>query len=284
MDTIKNLIRISFAWWTAPLAGRRGSRKLNKMVRKNKKMQDPSLYPYEERMKLLRKKLKGVAKRVGVRVEVEGIENLPKGSGWLVANHTSNFDAVWLVNAISHKLDLLPIARDDLKKSKMASGYLNGVDGLYLDRKSPRQALQLLEGAAQLAKNKNRTAVIFPEGTRSLTGEVLEFKNGSFRFPQKYFIPIIPVTIMGTLEAKKWWIPKTKVVTVKINKAIKAIEHSKIPTDILGNKIRNQMIKDLDDWKKTLPKRELEYHEKLVEQNRKLDAKKKEALAKQGIK
>ncbi len=283
MDRIKNLIRISMVWWTAPLAGRRGSRKLNKWVKKNRKMQDPNLYPYDERMALLRKKLKGVMKRAGVRVEVEGIENLPKGAGWLVANHTSNFDAVWLVNAISYKLDLLPIARDDLKQSKMASGYINGVDGLYLDRKSPRQALQLLEGAAQLAKNRNRVVVIFPEGTRSLTGEVLDFKNGSFRFPQKYFLPIIPVTIMGTLEAKKWWIPKTKVVTVKINKTIKAIEHSKIPTDILGNRIRTQMIDDLDKWTKSLTPKQLAYHNKLVEENRKIDAKKNEALRAQGI-
>lgn len=283
MDVIKNIIRITFAWWTAPLAGRRGSRKLNKWVRKNKKMQDPSLYPYDERMALLRKKSKGIGRRAGVRVEVEGIENLPKGSGWLVANHTSNFDGIWLLNAISHKLDLMPIARDDLKKSKMVSGYINGSDGLYLDRKSPRQALNILEGAAQIAKNRNRTIVIFPEGTRSLTGEVREFKNGSFRFPQKYFLPIIPVTILGTLEAKKWWIPKTKIVKVKINKTIKAIEHSKIPTDILGNRIRNQMIQDLEDWKNNLNPKQLEYHNKLVEQNRVIDEKKNEKLKKQGI-
>ncbi len=283
MDTIKNIIRISFAWWTAPLAGRRGSRKLNKMVKKNKRMQDPNLYPYSERMQLLRKKMKGVMKRAGVRVEVEGIENLPKSSGWLVANHTSNFDGVWIINAIAHKLDLIPIARDDLKKSKFASGYLNGPEGLFLDRTSPRQALQVLEGAAQMAKNKNRTVVIFPEGTRSLTGEVLDFKNGSFRFPQKYFLPIIPITIMGTLEAKKWWIPKTKVVKVKINKTIKAIEHSKIPTDILGTRIRNQMIEDLENWKKSLSPKELEYHNKLVEENRKINEKKDAKLKEQGI-
>ncbi len=283
MDTIKNLIRICFVWWTAPLAGRRGSRKLNKMVKKNKKMQDPNLYPYEERMQLLRKKMRGVARRAGVKIEVEGMENLPKSSGWLVANHTSNFDAVWIVNAIAHKLDLIPIARDDLKKSKFASGYINGSEGLYLDRTSPRQALQILEGSAQLAKNKNRTVVIFPEGTRSLTGEVGEIKHGSFRFPQKYFLPIIPITIMGTLEAKKWWIPKTKVVKIKINKTIKAIEHSKIPTDILGTRIRNQMVEDLENWKKSLTPKQLEYHNKLVEENRKINEKKDAKLKEQGI-
>ncbi len=283
MDTIKNIIRLCFAWWTGPLAGRRGSRKLNKMVKKNKKMQDPNLHPYEERMTLLRKKMKGVMKRAGVEVRVEGLENLPKGAGWLVANHTSNFDGVWLSNAIGNKLNLTPIARDDLKKSKMASGYINGSEGFYLDRKSPRQALQMFEGASQISKAKNRTLVIFPEGTRSLTGELLEFKNGSFRFPQKYFLPIIPVTIMGTLEAREWWKPKTRIVTVKINKTIKAIEHSKVPTDILGNRIRKQMQEDLDNWKKSLSPKKLEYHNKLIEKNLAKNKKKEEKLKAKGI-
>lgn len=283
MDTIKNLWRMLFVWWTAPIAGRRGSRKLNKMVRKNKKMQDPNYYPFDERMKLLRKKMRGVAKRAGVKVIVEGEENLPKGAGWLVANHTSNFDGVWLSNAVGHKLNLLPIGRDDLIKSKMVSGYINGVEGKYLDRTSPRQALQVLDATAQLAKAKNRAVVIFPEGTRSLTGELLDFKNGSFRFPQKYFLPIIPVTIMGTLEAKKWWQLKTRVVKVKINKTIKAIEHSKIPTDILGTRIRNQMQADLDEWMKGLTKKELDYHNKLVEEARTKMEEKAKKLEAQGI-
>ncbi len=158
-----------------------------------------------------------------------------------------------------------------------------GAEGMYLDRVSPRQALNVLEGSAQLAKNKNRAVVIFPEGTRQLTGEVGEFKNGSFRFPQKYFLPIIPITIMGTLEAKKWYIPKTKVVTIKVNKPIKAIEHSKIPTDILGTRIRKQMIEDLEEWKKSLSKKELEYHNKLVEENRVINEKKNAKLREQNI-
>ncbi len=283
MDRFKNIIRLSVCWWTAPLAGRHGSRRLNKMVRKNKKMQDPNFFPYEERMSYLRKKVRGIVKRSGFRVEVEGIDNLPKGAGWIVANHTSNFDPVILVEAIGHKLNLMPVGRDDLKKSKMASGYMNGIEGVYLDRKSPRQALQMFEGAAQLAKAKNRALVIFPEGTRSLTGELLEFKNGSFRFPQKYFLPIIPITITGTLEARKWWIPKTKVVKVKINKTIKAIEHSKIPTDILGTRIRNQMLEDIENWKKSLTKEELDYHNQLIKENIDKMKAKEERLKEQGI-
>ncbi len=284
MDTIKNLIRLMFAWWTAPIAGRRGSKKLNKMIKKNKKMQDPNLYPFEERYKYARKKAAGISKRAGVKVVVDGIDNLPKGAAWIVANHTSNFDGVWLLDGIGHKLEIVPIVRDDVKKSRMASGYFNGLDAMFLDRTSPRQALQLLEGAAQYGKNKNRAIVIFPEGTRSLTGELLDFKNGSFKFPQKYFLPIVPITILGTLEARVWWKPKTRIVTLKIGKTIKAIEHSKIPTDILGNRIRNEIKNNINDWNSKLSKSEKEYHEKLVKKSKASMDKKTAKLAKQGIK
>ncbi len=265
MDKLKNLIRVGlFAWWTGPLAMWNGSRKLNKQVKKNLRAQDPNLYPFDERMLLHRKKMKGILKRMGIRVEVIGEENIPKGAAWITPNHTSNLDGAYLSRALSHKLDIIPIAKDDLKTSKMSSGYFKGVDGMFLDRKSPRQALTLLEGAAQYAKNKNRAIVIFPEGERSLTGELLDFKNGSFKFPQKYFIPILPVSILGTVEARRGWSLKTRTVTVIVHKPIKPIEHSKLPTDLLGKKVRDLIAKDIENWKAGLTKEEMEFHKKLV--------------------
>jgi len=104
---------------------------------------------------------------------------------------------------MSNKVNLTPVAKKELTNSKMTKGYFTTTDGFMLDRSSPRQALQLLTGAAKFAKESNRGIVIFPEGTRSLTGELLEFKSGSFKFAQKFYLPIVPVTITGTLQARK---------------------------------------------------------------------------------
>lgn len=269
IDKIKNIVRLSVVWFTGPFVTRRGSKKLNKWIRKNKKNQDPDLHPFDERMKYHRKKMRGILKRAGIKVEVEGIDNLPKGGAWIIANHTSNFDGIILSVAISHKLDLIPVAKEELKKSKMTSGYFFGIDGMFLDRKSPRQALTLLEGAAQYAKQKNRAIVIFPEGERSLTGELLDFKNGLFRFPQKYFLPIVQITILGTLEARKVLSLHTRVVKVIINKTIKPISHSKMPADILSKKIKNQMQKDIDNWISLLTPKQLNKHNKIVKESEK---------------
>ena len=42
--------------------------------------------------------------------------------------------------------------------------------------------------------------VIFPEGTRSHDGELLEFKPGALKLGTKPAVPIIPVTISGSID------------------------------------------------------------------------------------
>ncbi|NQX83287.1 MAG: 1-acyl-sn-glycerol-3-phosphate acyltransferase [Mycoplasmataceae bacterium] len=263
MDTVKNIFRMCVIWLTLPLVAYHGSRKLHKWNKKNKKEQDPNIHPFKERIAYHRKKMKGVVKRFGIKIIIDGIDNIPKGAVWITPNHTSNLDGVYLSCALGSKLDLIPVAKKNLKENKFVRGYFTGIDGMFLDRKSPRQSLSLLDGASQYAKSKNKAITIFPEGMRSLSGEVLEFKNGLFKFPQKYFLPILPVTIVGTLEAKTPWSFKTRIVKVIVHKPIKPIEHSKIPTEIISKRIRGLIIEDLKIWKKSLTKKQFEKHIKL---------------------
>ncbi len=258
MDYIKNFMRICTAWFTFPLSTWWGSRKLAKQVKKNEREQDPSLYPFDERWKYLRKKSKGILKRAGIKVEVEGLENLPKGGSWITPNHTSNLDGIYLTVGLGGKTGLVPVAKDVLKESKMFKGYFIGADAMFLDRSSIRQNLNLLNGAAQYSKERKRPVIIFPEGTRSLTGDLLDFKNGVFKFPQKYFLPIVPVTIVGTLQARNFLSLKTKVVKIIVDKPIKPINHSKMPTEILSKKVKAIISSNILNYEKSLSKKELE--------------------------
>lgn len=231
---------------------------MKKWIKKNKKEQDPNLYPFDERFDYLRKKAKGVIKRLGITVKVVGLENIPKGGAWIAPNHTTNLDSLFLPIALGGKTQIVPIAKDSLAKKRIAGRYLNGVDGMFLDTNSPRQALTLLTGAAQYAKTRNRSVVVFPEGTRSFTTELLDFKNGTFKFPQKYFLPIVPITITGTLQAKNYFKFKNSIVTVNIHEPIKPIDHSKKPTEVIGKRIKATMQNTLDKYEKSLSKGEQE--------------------------
>lgn len=62
--------------------------------------------------------------------------------------------------------------------------------------------------------NSGYSAIIFPEGTRSKTGEIGEFKGGAFKVAQKTGAPIIPVALDGTgalFEKNHYWIKPGKV-------------------------------------------------------------------------
>lgn len=162
---------------------------------------------------------------------------------------------------------MVPVAKDVLKESKMFKGYFIGSDTMFLDRRSLRQNLNILNGAAQYSKEKKRSVVIFPEGTRSLTGELLDFKNGLFKFPQKYFLPIVPITILGTLQARNFLSLKTRVVKIIVSKPIKPIIHSKMPTDILGKRIKDIISTNISNYEKSLSKKELLKLEKIKEKS-----------------
>lgn len=276
MDFIRNIFRMCVAWFTAPLSIWWGSNRLKVWVKKNKKEQDPTLHPFEERFEFLRKKAKGVSKRLGVRVKVEGIDFIPKGGAWITPNHSSNLDSIYMLIALGGKTEMVPIAKDDLADKFVAGNLLKGVDTMFLDTDSPRQAVTLMTGAAQYAKNRNRGVVVFPEGTRSFTTELLDFKNGTFKFAQKYFLPIVPISITGTLSAKRYFKLKTDVVTVHIHEPIKPILHSKKPTEIIGKQVRAIIQNDLDNYEKSLSDKEIKRNNKLKEKASKQMIKKEE--------
>ncbi len=271
MEAIRNIFRICISIITFPIVVLWGARKINKKYKKNIKEQDPDIHPYEERWDYLRKKAKGMAKRAGVIIKVEGLENLPKGGAWITPNHTSNLDAVYMTAGLGGRIQMVPIGRDTFDKQKGFAKifgkttwkYIRSVDGMFIDRSSPRKAVEVMNGAAQYAKNFNRSIVIFPEGTRSYTTDLLPFKNGSFKFAQKYFLPIVPITMVGTLEGKMFFSLKRRVIKIIVHPAIKAINHSKKPTEVIGKKITNIMQKDLDDYINSLSEKELIYHKKL---------------------
>ncbi len=71
------------------------------------------------------------------------------------------------------------------------------VGHIFLDRSNSRVALESLNEAKRKLVN-GTSVVIFPEGTRSKTGEMGSFKKGAFKLALDLGLPILPVTISGT--------------------------------------------------------------------------------------
>lgn len=237
------------------------SRKVSKWLKKNEKNQDPYLYPYKKRHEVLVKASKKTVKRMNIKIKVVGKENLLKGPMWIVANHSAQYDGMYVAAAIGDKIDLSVIAKKELQSNRYIKGLLEGVDAFFIDRKSPRDGVNILNRAANYAKQNNRSMLIFPEGTRMRDAVLGEFKSASFAFPQKYALPIVPMTIAGTLEARRWWVPGQKKLIITIHKPIKAIEHMKIPREILTKRVVETIQTSLTSYLSKMTPKEKERHE-----------------------
>jgi len=139
----------------------------------------------------------GVA-AAGVRVRVEGSENLPGQPCIFVSNHVSNMDAPVLLPAlpgmssvfIKQKLMGIPILGMAMRMGK----YIPVSRG-----HSREEAQKSVEYAAEVLRG-GRNIVLFPEGTRSPDGKLLLFKKGGFFLAAETGAPMVPVVIRGTAE------------------------------------------------------------------------------------
>ena len=132
----------------------------------------------------------------GGRVEVSGLENLPRKQGVLfVSNHQGAFDIPLL-------LGFIPVPKGFVSKKEnfrlpIVSTWMRLLGCIVIDRGDLRQAAgAIARGVRDL--QAGRSLVIFPEGTRSQSGDLQRFKEGSFKLATRSGAPIVPLTIDGS--------------------------------------------------------------------------------------
>jgi 1-acyl-sn-glycerol-3-phosphate acyltransferase len=130
-------------------------------------------------------------------VRVEGMERIPDGPVVYASNHSSMFD-IWALAAT------LPGSVRMLAKQELASIPLLGramvtAGHVMIDRPHPRRALEAYERAAEVIRS-GVSALVFPEGTRSRTGQLLPFKNAPFGLAIAAQVPVVPLYVRNTFE------------------------------------------------------------------------------------
>ena len=137
-------------------------------------------------------------------VSVDGTEHIQPGQSYVfVANHQSMFD-VWLVYG------WLPVIFKWLMKAELRKVPFVGIGckaagHIFVDRRNAKAAMESLQEVERQLVNGVCT-VIFPEGTRSLNGEVGRFKRGAFQIAIDLGLPVIPLSLDGCFEV----LPKGK--------------------------------------------------------------------------
>ncbi len=131
----------------------------------------------------------------GCRRVLERLPPLPDGPLVFASNHESALD-IWVL------LEKLPrtvrfIAKRELFRIPVFGWYLRLGGHVPVDRRNHVQAVQSLRNAARLVRT-GTSLIVFPEGTRSRTGEVQPFKKGPFALALEARVPIVPVAVSGS--------------------------------------------------------------------------------------
>lgn len=144
-----------------------------------------------------------VLKLLRVRVHVSGTEKLPTDQKILfVGNHLSNFDPIVTWYAF-RKWHIAFLSKKENFKIPLFGRIIRKCCFMPIDRQDPRKALSTVNAAAKLLRRQEVSVGVYPEGTRSKSGELLGFHSGVFKIATKAEVPTAVVHVHGTTQIRK---------------------------------------------------------------------------------
>ena len=144
---------------------------------------------------------KGILKVAGVTVTVHGVEKLDPNQPYIfISNHQSAFDILSHVVSIPGTMRF--IAKKELFRIPVFAQAMRTVGMISIDRGNSKKARESLDKAIDILRS-GVSVIIYPEGTRSTTGEIKPFKKGGFILALKSGLPIVPTVITGSVNILK---------------------------------------------------------------------------------
>ena len=161
------------------------------------------------------------------KVRVEGREKLPwRGSAVLVSNHASLIDILVLFSLFRpYKW----VSKVENFKLPFIGWNMTLNQYVPLVRGDPASVAEMMATCRELLRNET-PVLIFPEGTRSATGELQAFKKGAFQLAFDVGCPLIPIGVVGTAET----LPKHGLILKKRMDAQVVILDPLDPSDFDG--------------------------------------------------
>jgi 1-acyl-sn-glycerol-3-phosphate acyltransferase len=186
---------------------------------------------------------------MGVRVRVEGTNNIPSGVCIFAANHVSNIDPLAFVPAIPRRVGLL--VKSELFRVPILAKAMHMAGFVPVERENREAAAGSVEEALKYLK-EGLSFAVYPEGTRSRDGRMLPFKKGTFLMAVRAKVPVVPVSIVGAqdLMRKGEWAVRAGEVTIRFGPAVDASAYTVEQRAILLSRVEELVAAGLPEDQK----------------------------------
>jgi 1-acyl-sn-glycerol-3-phosphate acyltransferase len=180
-------------------------------------------------------------KLCGIQYRVAAAQPLPLDRPAVYcSNHQSNIDPPVLFEALHPQMHILYKAELDqlpiLARAFRIGGFIP------IERRNKEAAMRSIEAGAASIRAGN-SFLIFPEGTRSRSDDLLSFKKGGFIMAIKAQAPIVPVAIQGGRAAmrKGSAIIQPVTVSVRVGEPIETAGFTLDDRDLLIDRVRQRI-------------------------------------------
>lgn len=139
-----------------------------------------------------------ILRAAGVRVVAENAERLLDRDApqIIVANHVSWFDVLAICQATPRRY--LFVAKKEVRRAPFLGRAAEACGHIYIDRSDRQAALRELDALRERLAKEKPVIIMFPEGTRSSTGELQQFKKGAFVLAIEGGADVVPTAVLGS--------------------------------------------------------------------------------------
>ena len=182
-------------------------------------------------------------KATGIRVVLEDVDRIdPERPQVLIANHSSWYDVLAIAASLPGRY--LFVAKKELEKVWVFGTAMRACGHIFVDRRDRAAAVESLGAARNILEEQNPTIIMFPEGTRSATGEIQPFKKGAFVLAIQTGVEVVPAAISGSraIMRKGSLMIRSGTITVRFGEPIRVDGYDLERRDELTEQARDALI------------------------------------------